>query len=148
MPIATMQDFLRLCDVNPQEMTDGSILNVYSASPELISQLHLEDSTGVNKNRRVHVNVVNEFVRRMREGTWEPLTSEPIVYNAIEGHDRYGSLVSGQHRLLAASKANYTLKFYAWGSETEGDLSRTDLVIRRTHTDTAASMKSQAGGSV
>lgn len=141
--ISTMQEFLHLCTSEPQEMSDGSIFTVYSAAPQLINRLHLEDNTGVNKNRRVHINIVTEFARRMRanDGSWEPLTSEPIVYNDIDGHDRYGSLVSGQHRLLAAAKAEYTLKFFAWGGKTEGDLSKTDLVIRRTHLDTAAIME-------
>ena len=138
MSITTMQHFLQHCDSELQKKADGSSHRVYRASPELISQLHLEDRTCVNRNRIIRESKLKDFERRMCTGEWELLTSEPIVYNDRPGHAGYGALLSGQHRLLAAARTNHTLTFEAWGAKTEGEIIHVDDVIKRTAGDAAA----------
>jgi hypothetical protein len=56
-------------------------------------------------NTRIRVPIVNEYARQMTMGIWEEDTGDPIRFASD------GSLLDGQHRLLALIKAKVSLSF-------------------------------------
>lgn len=74
---------------------------------ELITPEKAREFMRLSKNRRaVHPHNVAEFAAIMQAGKWEDTGTQPVVF------DKHGSLINGQHRMLAIIRSGVAIKLH------------------------------------